>query len=52
MAVNYARWKRIDEIGPEIRAVETEIFAKLDRADWLVRGGELVKGELLRSIQM
>jgi transposase len=52
VAVNYARWKRIDEIGREIRAVETEIFAKLDRADWLVRGGELVKGELLRSMLM
>jgi transposase len=45
-----ARWKRIDEIGREIRAVETEIFTKLDRADWSVRGGELVKGDLLRSM--
>jgi hypothetical protein len=50
VAVIDARWKRIDEIGREIRAVETEIFAKLDQADWLVGGGELVKGELLWSM--
>jgi transposase len=45
-----SRWKRIDEISREIQAVETEIFAKLDRAEWSVRGGEIVKGDLLRSM--
>jgi transposase len=50
VAIIDARWKRIDEIGREIRAVETEIFAKVDRADWSVGGGEFVKGDLLRSM--
>ncbi len=50
VAIIDARWKRIDEITREIRTVETEVFAKLDRADWLVRGSELVKGDLLRSM--
>jgi transposase len=44
------RWKRIDEISREIRTVEAEVFAKIDVADWLVRGDELVKGDLLRSM--
>jgi transposase len=52
VAIIDARWKRIDDIGREIRAVETEIFAKLDGADWLVRGGEHVKGDLLRAMLM
>ena len=50
VAVIDARWKRIDEITREIRAVETEVFDKIDRADWLVRGGERVKGDRLRSM--
>jgi transposase len=50
VAVIDSRWRRIDEITREIRTVEAEVFAKLDRADWLVRGGELVKGDLLRSM--
>jgi len=52
VAIIDARWKRIDDIGRETRAVETEIFKKLDGADWLVGGGELVKGDLLRSMLM
>jgi transposase len=50
VAIIDARWKRIDEITREIRAVETEVFDKIDRADWLVRGGERVKGDRLRSM--
>jgi 3-methyladenine DNA glycosylase/8-oxoguanine DNA glycosylase len=50
VAIIDTRWKRIDEITREIRTVEAEVFAKIDVADWLVRGGELVKGDLLRSM--
>jgi transposase len=50
VAIIDTRWKRIDEVTREIRTVEAEVFAKIDGADWLVRGGELVKGDLLRSM--
>jgi transposase len=50
VAIIDTRWKRIDEISREIRTVETEVFAKIDGVHWLVRGGERVKGDLLRSM--
>jgi transposase len=50
VAIIDTRWKRIDEITLEMRTLETAIFAKIDRADWSVRGGELAQGELLRSM--
>jgi hypothetical protein len=50
VAVIDTRWKRIDEITREIKTVETEVFAKIDRLDWSVRGGQHVKGDLLRSM--
>lgn len=43
------RWSRIDQLTAEIGAIERLTRATIDSADWIIQGGKVVKGDVLRE---